>query len=497
MRPARVVALVIGCLLVIPAFAALIGGSVLGLGYLFGRDDDGYYDVTLNRLESDTAIIVTDDLHLGSEPGSPAWLIDWLDADVRMRATNADSTTGIFVGVADAADIDAYITGVAHDELIEIDNDLEPVFRSRTGELTPAVPTDQTFWVAAASGVGTRQLEWEATTGDWAAVVMNADASPGIAADVNVGVTADFIGPVAIGLLVAGTVATALAVALIIAGASGAGERAPAPRPLEDPAVPLNVGERLGQLPHPVTLEAKLDPDLSRWMWLVKWILAIPHLIVLVFLWIAFAILALVAGVSILFTGRYPRGIFDFNVGVLRWSWRVSHYASTGGIATDRYPGFSLHAEADDLATLDIAYPERLSRSLVLVKWLLAIPHLLIVGVLAGPTVRLFSSWPDGLGFEVNGGGLLGILALVAGIVLLVTDRYPAALFDLIVGLNRWIYRVVAYIALMTDDYPPFRLDQGGTDPLRPLGVPPAPSTDEVDLRHSFSSYDDERRSMT
>ncbi|MER7751932.1 DUF4389 domain-containing protein [Kitasatospora sp. NPDC097643] len=205
--------------------------------------------------------------------------------------------------------------------------------------------------------------------------------------------------------------------------------------------------------PSPVRVEARLDLPLSRWLWLVKWVLVIPHLIVLCILWVAFVLLTVVAFFAILFTGRYPRGIFDFNVGVLRWSWRVSYYAY-GGLGTDRYPPFSLGEEPDYPARLDIAYPGELSRGLALVKWwLLALPHYLVVGVFLG-------------GFrEVWGGGLIGLLALYAGVSLAATTRYPMGIFDLLVGMNRWVFRVAAYAALMTDDYPPFRLDQGGSDP--------------------------------
>ncbi|MEU8518875.1 DUF4389 domain-containing protein [Streptomyces sp. NBC_01216] len=203
----------------------------------------------------------------------------------------------------------------------------------------------------------------------------------------------------------------------------------------------------------PVSVTATLDAPLSRWLWLVKWILVIPHAIVLFFLWIAFLVVSVIAFFAVLFTERYPRGLFDFNLGVLRWSWRVSYYAY-GALGTDRYPPFSLGAEPDYPARLDIVYPERLSRSLVLVKWwLLAIPHYLILAFFTG---GMRGNW--------WGGGLITLLAVIAGFALAFTDRYPRDLFALVVGLNRWVLRVVAYACLMTDAYPPFRLDQGDSE---------------------------------
>jgi hypothetical protein len=213
---------------------------------------------------------------------------------------------------------------------------------------------------------------------------------------------------------------------------------------------------------YPVRLEGRLDPELSRWQWLVKWLLLIPHYVVLFFLWIAFVVLSVVAFFGILFTGRYPRSIFDFNVGVLRWTWRVGFYAFAAN-GTDRYPPFSLR-ETDYPATLSVEYPERLSRGLVLVKWwLLAIPHYIVVGFFAGAGTWLL--WNEGDTAFQWGGGLIGVLVLIAVIVLLFTGRYPRSIFDFVLGMNRWVVRVAAYAGLMTDRYPPFRLDMGGTEP--------------------------------
>ena len=215
---------------------------------------------------------------------------------------------------------------------------------------------------------------------------------------------------------------------------------------------------------YPVQIEGQLQPNLSRWLWLVKWLLAIPHYFVLAFLWLAVLVVTVVAFFAILFTGRYPRGIFDFNVGVFRWTWRVAFY-SYGALGTDRYPPFTLDDVPDYPARLNVAYPEKLSRGLVLVKWwLLAIPHYIVVGLFLGGgsyAASRVDDWVWSVGFET---GLIGVLVLVAGVALLFTTRYPQGLFDFVLGLDRWVARVGAYVFLMRDEYPPFRLDQGGSE---------------------------------
>lgn len=198
-------------------------------------------------------------------------------------------------------------------------------------------------------------------------------------------------------------------------------------------------------LPYALRLSGELTEPLSRWLWLVKWLLVIPHIVVLIFLWIAFCVVWVVALFAILFIARYPRALFDFNVGVLRWTWRVGFYSYLA-LGTDRYPPFTLKS-VDYPADLEVAYPAQLSRGLVLVKWwLLAIPHYIVVAFFQG-----------GIGPHV--GGLVLVLVVFAGFVLLFTGKHHRGMFAFLMGMNRWTWRVGAYVALLTDEYPPFRFD--------------------------------------
>ena len=213
--------------------------------------------------------------------------------------------------------------------------------------------------------------------------------------------------------------------------------------------------------PSPVRLEGELAPRLSRWLWLVKWLLLIPHWICLIFLWIAFILGTIASFFVLLFTGRYPRGLFDFNVGVLRWTWRVGFY-SYNALGTDRYPPFTMMDVPDYPARLAIDYPERQRSGLPLIGWwLLGIPQYAIAGLLTGGGGF---GWIGRFGF----GGVVGALMLVAGLLLLFKDIYRRDIFDIVMGFNRWVIRVGAYAALMTPVYPPFRLDPGPAEPITP-----------------------------
>lgn len=192
----------------------------------------------------------------------------------------------------------------------------------------------------------------------------------------------------------------------------------------------------------PVHLKGELIEPLSPALWIVKWFLAIPHFVVLCFLGIAAAFVTAVAFFAVLFTGRYPRGMFDFVVGVMRWAWRVSFY-SCGALATDRYPPFTLKS-VDYPADLHVDYPQRLKNWLVLFKWFLAIPHFAVLAAFTGGSY----------GFA----GLLWVLLLIVAVLLLFKGTYHKDIFKLVIGIHRWGFRVFAYVALLTDEYPHFRL---------------------------------------
>jgi len=452
LKAKRILLVVFGAIIGVIGLLILIGGAAILWADQTLRDRDGYFTSRTARYASPSRAIVTDNLDLTDVPGGPdRW------ADMRIRATGAGGRP-VFVGIGRREDVQRYLGGAAYSVLTDIDTEkFHATYRAVQGSRMPAPPGDQTFWAVRAQGRGLQTLNWDVASGTWQIVAMNADASAGVAVDASGGVKISYLLAIAIAFLAGGLLLAGVGVTMVVFGV-----RKPRPPPpggavmLPEDAMPAgteaglvhggNGADPAGASPapgrrpsYPVDVTARLDPQLGRWLWLVKWLLLIPHGIVLFFLWIASFAVTVIAFFAILITARYPRSLFEFNLGVMRWSWRVSYYGY-GALGTDRYPPFTLEPDPRDLARLEVPYPERLSRGLVLVKWwLLAIPHYVVAWLF---------------------GGVISILVLVAAIALLFTGRYPPSLFELVVGMNRYVHRVTAYAALMRDEYPPFGLER-------------------------------------
>ena len=190
----------------------------------------------------------------------------------------------------------------------------------------------------------------------------------------------------------------------------------------------------------PVRVRSDIDAP-SRRLLLVKWcVLAVPHYPILIGLYLLYPLVTIAAGVAILFTGRYPRPLFDFNVGVLRWSWRLMNYRFPMN-STDKYPPFTLASVPDYPADLEVDYPESLaSRAVPLQRWLLGLPQIILC----------WSLEP-----------FLQTLCVVNAVWLLCIGTINQGMFDLLMGIVKWRYRVAVYVSLMRDEYPPFRMDLG------------------------------------
>ncbi|QGU08751.1 hypothetical protein COCCU_14305 (plasmid) [Corynebacterium occultum] len=494
MRPLNWVLLVAGVLLTALGLGLTLGGAVL-MSAESAQQDGQYLTLDPQRYQSTGHAITTPSLVLDPGESGTTGLPPLEElASIQVKVTPVVPDQAIFVGIGDASEVAAYlddvpsaaIGGMTWTETGQLsgqwswNSGTDGQLQDIPGDRVPASPADQDFWAVSAMGTGTQEVTFDLQEGQWTLVVMNADATRPVWIDLQAGARTDLLNPVNPGLLITGLIALLLGLALLLLGTRGLGRDIdqPTPSPLATTGDiagghPTSGATRLAV--HPLSFTGHLDTRLSRGLWLIKWLLAIPHYLILALLWFALVITTIAAGIAILFTGRYPRSWFAFSVGVLRWNWRVGFYAYST-LGTDQYPPFTL-ARADYPAELAVDYPDRLSRGLVLVKWwLLAIPHLLILGILTGSTGAAGMVYSDEGWTRVTTGGspsLLGLLVLIAAVGLLFTGRYLPGLFALIVGLNRWVYRVATYVLLLRDDYPPFRLDQGPTDlphPGEPAG---------------------------
>lgn len=208
----------------------------------------------------------------------------------------------------------------------------------------------------------------------------------------------------------------------------------PPPPPGNQPAAPASAVAA-----YPVRVDAARQGEYHRFLPLVKWLLLIPHYICLVFLGIAAAVVIFISFFAVLFTRNYPRGMFDFVLGVHRWGWRVAAYLL---LLTDEYPPFTLEDVPDYPARLTIDYPEGgVDRWRPLVHWLLVIPFFIVATVLYY---------------------VAAFLAFITVFIILFTKDYPEGLFRFVVNSYRWLVRAQAYEYWMVTEYPPFEFEDTG-----------------------------------
>lgn len=207
---------------------------------------------------------------------------------------------------------------------------------------------------------------------------------------------------------------------------------APPPPPTGEPA---GAGPPIGDV-YPVRLTVPRQPSYHRLLPFVKWLLAFPHYIVLFFLGIGAFIALFVAFFAVLFTGRFPEGLWTFVTGVYRWTYRVEAYVL---LLTDEYPPFSLEDDPGYPARVEYDYPDRIDNWRPLVQWLLAIPYLFVAGALFG---------------------VAQIVAVIGAFVILFTKELPQGMFALILNPLRWQLRGNAYAAFLVKRYPPFEWEQ-------------------------------------
>ena len=206
-------------------------------------------------------------------------------------------------------------------------------------------------------------------------------------------------------------------------------EAATPPPPAAPPAV-TDVAD------YPLRFDVEYPEKLSHWKVLLKWLFAIPQFIVVYLLQIVLGVMVFIAFFAILFTKRWPQGMWDFAIQIERWSANVVVYGVL--LMRDEYPPFG-----GDSGQYPVTYeldqpPEGLSRLLIFVKWLLVIPHVIVLAF-----VWLAAS----------------VVVFIAFFAILFTGRYPRGMFDFVVGTMRWSLRVYAYASwLQTDRYPPFSL---------------------------------------
>lgn len=218
MSAGKIILLIFGIIGLLISIGLLVGGGTLLWVDSTIKDSEGFYTTKTIEIVKDSHAIVTGPANIDVETGSD-WGWGWDLGDLvtfKVEGSNNDLSKQIFIGVAKESDIDAYLEGVNHDEVTDLNIYPYSVdYRHYSGTTLPGSPTSQTFWAESIYGVGTHTLEWELEPGSYSLVLMNEDGSSGIDMDIVLGAKVPLLLGIGIGLLVGGIVALSVSVIMI------------------------------------------------------------------------------------------------------------------------------------------------------------------------------------------------------------------------------------------------------------------------------------------
>jgi uncharacterized membrane protein len=219
MRAGKIVAIVLGAILVLIGLGLIAPGGFLLWAYGTQRDSTGYFETSSRILSTSTHALTTPDGNLELVSGLGNWVPRGETAAVRIRATSTGNTA-LFVGIGPTELVSEYLSGVGHEEVTDFGWLSSSVdYRRFPGGAPSSPPGEQDFWVAKQEGAGVQTLEWEVRDGNWTAVIMNADGVAPVTASVSLGARFGLVLPIGIGILAAGVVLLAIGIALIVLGA--------------------------------------------------------------------------------------------------------------------------------------------------------------------------------------------------------------------------------------------------------------------------------------
>jgi hypothetical protein len=209
-------------LVVTGALASLVAAGLLAIGglALWGdsqKDSDGYLSTNTHQFETGTRALATENLDVDLDAGD--WVMDTGDlGKVRVQVDSRDDKP-VFVGIARSSDVEDYLAGVSHSTLTDVNTSpFDADYDDHAGDRRPVAPADAHIWSASQQGSGKQSLNWEIRDGDWSVVVMNADGSAGVDADISTGANVPFLDEIGWSAVGSGSFVLIVGVALLVMG---------------------------------------------------------------------------------------------------------------------------------------------------------------------------------------------------------------------------------------------------------------------------------------